>query len=61
MSPQRAATGLRSSTFGNGESAQSLLTPEDIAENALSVLDTELTGMNFDVRIDVPFTDKRTA
>lgn len=61
MSPQRAATGLRSSAFGNGESAHSLLNPEDIAASVLDILETELTGMNFDVRIDVPFTDKRTA
>jgi 2-C-methyl-D-erythritol 4-phosphate cytidylyltransferase len=61
VSPQRAETGLRSSAFGSSENPQSLLTPEDIAECVLNILETELTGMNFDVRIDIPFTAKRTA
>lgn len=60
ISPQRTATGLRATAFGKQEDAQSLLNPEYIAESVLSILDTELTGMNFDVRIDVPFSEEKT-
>lgn len=59
VSPQRTATDLRYAVFGKKEDKRSLLSTKDIADNILNILDTELTGMNFDIRIDAPFNDKR--
>jgi 2-C-methyl-D-erythritol 4-phosphate cytidylyltransferase len=60
LSPQRAATDLRVAAFGNDERARTLLDPDAIAESALDIIATELTGMNFDVRVDVPFAGRGT-
>jgi len=54
VSPQRAKTNLRAAAFG-GEEASDLLNPDDVACSICDILGTDLTGMNFDIRVDTPF------
>ena len=53
VSPQRAATALRTTAFGQ-DRLETLLNPDDVALNVLEILNTKLTGMNFDIRVDAP-------
>jgi len=53
ISPQRANTQLRAQAFGK-ESRSDLLEPDEIALRISQVLGTDLTGMNFDLRVDAP-------
>lgn len=54
VSPQRANTALRAEAFG-GEESSDLLDPNDVAYSICDILGTDLTGMNFDIRVDAPF------
>ena len=56
ISPQRADTGMRIQNFPSKKDLTSLLKPEDIAEDVLKILSLNVSGMNFDIRIDVPLT-----
>ncbi len=60
VSPQRANTELRINAFG-AESSTKLLSPDVISERLFHVMNTDATGMNFDVRIDAPLIPKSPA
>ncbi len=53
VSPQRANTPLRTAAFG-AEQPYALLEPDDVAQRIFTLLGTDLTGMNFDIRVDAP-------
>lgn len=55
VSPQRARTGLRTNAFGS-EAAAGLLDPKFVAERIFDIMKSDLTGMNFDIRVDAPLT-----
>jgi 2-C-methyl-D-erythritol 4-phosphate cytidylyltransferase len=58
-SPQRANTELRTQAFGV-EPDGSLLNPDYVARQILDLLALNVSGMNFDIRVDAPLFRGRT-
>lgn len=53
VSPQRARTTLRTDAFG-AEGQAPMLEPDDVASQILAILRSDISGMNFDIRVDAP-------